>query len=373
MRIIERLQWIKYTILIGLFSSVCLSYNLWAGQRWFPKVPLLEGFSTLQAPYDYVYLIVLLLFIATDFILNQRWTSILLILFSVFLILEDENRLQPWFYEYLIMLFVLAFYKRRVDDPNNYISVFVSLQMMLALIYIFSGIQKMNANFMETYSWFVHPLKSMISDRQFQNILRFGHIVPYLEALIGIGLLIKPIRFITISLAIFMHVFILLMLGPIGNSYNYVVWPWNLIMITLCLLLFSGQTKERYFSISYLFKNLGFYTVIGLMLIMPLFSLKNDWPSYLSNSLYSGNTDDAKIILSDKALNSLPYYIRNFVVKNSDYNLLYIKTWCITELKTPCYPEKEVFDGVKTEVEHLTGFDGQDVRLEYKERQKILK
>ena len=55
MRITQRLQLIKVTVLIGLLISVLLSINLWAGQRWFPKATLLNEHLQLNAPYDYLF------------------------------------------------------------------------------------------------------------------------------------------------------------------------------------------------------------------------------------------------------------------------------------------------------------------------------
>ena len=55
MRIPQRLQLIKLTILIGIFISIVLSLNLWAGQRWFPKSPLFTDFISIQSPYDYIH------------------------------------------------------------------------------------------------------------------------------------------------------------------------------------------------------------------------------------------------------------------------------------------------------------------------------
>ncbi|MBS1638019.1 MAG: hypothetical protein JST26_19050 [Bacteroidetes bacterium] len=373
MRITARLELIKYTVLIGLLISVAISYNLWAGQRWFPKAPLFEGWTGMVPPYDYVNLALLLIFILLAVFFRSNWSSILLILFSMYLIMDDQNRLQPWFFNYLLIVFVLLCYKKRVDDPNNYITVFISLQLLVALIYIFSGIQKLNNAFVkDTYTWFIEPVYSHVSDRQKINLMKFGSLVPYVEMIIGAGLLVKSMRFIFLPLIIFMHVFILCMLGPMGKSYNYVVWPWNIVMMVLCLLLFAGNTRERYYSWTYLFKSGCFYLVIIFMLIAPVFSLFNRWPSYLSSSLYSGNTNSGDIILSDKALKSLPYYIRNFVVKNSDYNVLYVKAWCITELKTPCFPEKPVFMQTCRYIREITNSDSSDVKIEFKERQKLI-
>ncbi len=372
MRITQRLQLIKLIVLAGLLVSVLLSLNLWAGQRWFPKVPVIEGFSGLTAPYDFISVAVLFSLLFVCFFSRSRKPVWCLLLFCLYLCFEDQNRLQPWFFNYLFILFILQFYKQRVDESNNFISVFMCLQILVALIYIFSGLQKFNAFFAtDTFPWLIDPLKSILNTKQLALLSKAGKLVPWIELFTGIGLLIKPLRFIALPLVIIMHVFILLMLGPAGRSFNYVIWPWNIVMILLCLLLYSNVKQERFFDISFLFKHISFYLVMLVMLILPVFSFSNKYDSYLSSSLYSGNTHGCKLILSDRAYSKLPLYIRAYVVRNSDYNLLYIKQWAMAELNTPCVPEYRIFEKVQERVILLSRSSPEDVKLDFKERQKL--
>ena len=213
MRLTHRLQFIKLTVLLGLFCSVVLSYNLWGGPRFFPKAHLFANFQSLQAPFDYLYLILLVILIIVSFLSQSKIPTLFLILFSAFLCIDDQNRLQPWFYNYILILFVLLFYKQRVDESNNYTSIFITIQVLVALIYIFSGLQKFNSFFIEdTLKWVISPLETHFSIRQINLILKLGHSIPYLECFIGIGLLIKPLRYLAVPLVIIMHLLILVKL-----------------------------------------------------------------------------------------------------------------------------------------------------------------
>ena len=372
MRIPQRLQLVKYTVLIGILISVLLSVNLWAGQRWFPKAPLFNSLASIPEPYDYINLAVLILLLFFSFISSSKKPIIFLILFSIYLCVDDQNRLQPWFYNYILILLIYLFYKQRVDEPNNYITVFISIQVLIALVYIFSGLQKINSHFVpETFSWFISPLKSILKPRQMTILMGFGKFTPYLEIMIGLGLLTKPTRYIILPIVIMMHIFILFMLGPTGKSFNYVVWPWNIMMIILDLVLFASVDKERFFDIAFLFKGLCFYIVITLMFIFPIFSFQNKYDSYLSSSLYSGNTHKCTLILSDNAYYKLPYYIKNFVTKNADYNILNISKWSMSELHAPCAPEYRVFKTVQFYIMHITQTSAKDVKMEFIEREKL--
>lgn len=371
--IYNRLKLVKMVTAVGMMLSMILSYNLWGGQRWLPTCPFITGFY-IQPPWDYalpaisVLLLIALLFNPP----RPRLLLFFLLLINITLVLLDQNRLQPWFYIYNSIFLVLLFYNWRIDNINSYHSFFIIVQLIVASVYVFSGIQKLNPNFTtDTYAWFIKPLSRFVSERQMGVLLKTGVVIPYIEIFIGFGLLLKPLRFLAVPLLVITHVLILLLMGPFGNDYNSVVWPWNLTMIALALLLFSGSTMERYYSITHLFNIPVFYLVITFYWILPASNLWNYWDTYLSFSLYSGNNHSAKIILSDKAYDQLPYYIRSFVHTEEGDHVLYPKQWCTHELNAPLYPEKRIFENVNRRVEVLTGCSAPDVKLVYIEKRKI--
>lgn len=372
LNIFHRLRLIKITVAVGMLLSICCCPNLWAGQRWFPVSPVFEGMY-LSPPYDYILLVLeIILLLSLTVSSKPRLITFFILLLNIILILFDQNRLQPWFYLYNSILLVLFFYNWRIDNINNYHSFFIILQLCIASVYVYSGLQKINPNFVnETYKWFIKPLSSFFSERQMTTIGKTGYVVPYLEIFAGIGLLIKPLRFISVPVVIIMHVCIILLMSPFGNNYNMVVWPWNLIMIILVLLLFSGTTTDRFFSVTHLFKIPVFYIVVTFYWVLPALNLRNHWETYLSFSLYSGNTHNAKIILTRSAYDKLPYYIRHYVNYEGEEWMLSPKLWCINELKTPMYPEKRIFKRTADYIKVLTHCDDKDVKLVYIEKLKM--
>ena len=372
LNIFHRLRLIKITVAVGMLLSICCCTNLWAGQRWFPVAPVFNKLY-LQPPYDYVFLVLeIILLLALTISSKPRLIIFFILALNLTLILFDQNRLQPWFYLYNCILFVLFFYNWRIDNINNYHSFFIILQLCISAVYVYSGLQKINPNFVnDAYKWFIHPLSAFFSERQMLTILKTGYAVPYIEIFLGLGLLIKPLRFISVPVVIIMHISILFLMSPFGNNYNMVVWPWNLIMVVFVLLLFSGTTTDRFFSITHLFKIPVFYVVMGLFWILPTVNLRNHWETYLSFSLYSGNTHNAKILLSVNAYERLPYYIRHFVYYEGGEYALNPKLWCINELKTPLYPEKRIFERTADYVRVLTNCTDKDVKLVYIEKLKM--
>ncbi len=369
LNIFHRLKLIKIVVALGLLFSMLCSYNLWAGQRWYPVCPVFSNWY-IAPPYDYILfaaeIILILLLMVAD---KTRLLIFLLLVLNLAFVLLDQNRLQPWFFIYNSFLLVLFFYNWRIDNVNNYNSFFIILQLCFCAVYVYSGLQKFNPGFVnETYPWFIKPIAAFVSDRQMITLNKTGYVIPFIELFIGFGLLIKPVRFIAIPLVILLHVIILLLMGPLGNNYNAVVWPWNIIMIILALLLFSGKTNERFFSVSHLFKLPVFYLVMLLFWILPVFNLAGKWETYLSFSLYSGNNHNAKMILSDEAYNRLPYYVRHFTYYEGGQYVVYPKEWCLTELKTPLYPEKRIFKRVFEHIKVISNSTNEDVKLVYIEK-----
>lgn len=372
LNIFQRLKLIKVAVAVGMLLSILCSYNLWAGQRWYPVCPVFSNWY-ISPPYDYSLLvleiILILLLIVAD---KTRLLIFLLLLLNLAFCLLDQNRLQPWFFIYNSFLLVLLFYNWRIDNVNNYNSFFIILQLCFCAVYVYSGLQKFNPGFInDTYPWFIKPLEKFVSDRQMATLHKTGYVIPFIEIFIGIGLLVKPLRFLSIPLVVLLHVIILLLMGPFGNNYNAVVWPWNIMMIILALLLFSGKTNERFFSISHLFKQPVFYLVMILFWVLPAFNLVGKWETYLSFSLYSGNNHNGKILLCDEAYHRLPPYVKHYAYYQGGQYILYPKEWCLAELKTPLYPEKRIFEHVTEYVKIISNSTDEDVKLVYIEKLKL--
>lgn len=372
LNIFSRLKLIRLVVAVGMLVSILTSWNLWAGQRWLPTCPLIPDLF-LAPPYDYILLAAQIgLLLVLLFTSKVRLVLFLILLLNCYMVILDQNRLQPWFFIYNAIFMVLFFYDWRIDNVNKYYSYFIILQILFSAVYVYSGLQKFNGNFInETFPWFIKPLDGLLSARQLQAISKAGYIVPIMEISIGLFILVKPLRFIAIPMMIIMHLVIIVVMGPTGRNYNSVIWPWNLIMIVIGLLLFSGKTTERYFSIAHLFSVPVFYMIVALFWIMPAANLFNKWDAYLSFSLYSGNTNDAKIELTEAAYNKLPLYVRHYAITVNNQYVLYPKWWCMNELNVPLYPEKRIFDKVTTHITILCGNLQKDVKLVYIEKQKI--
>src|ERR1041385_5377815 len=223
-----------------------------------------------------------------------------------------------WFYQYVFMLLALAF-----TAPERAAN---TCRLILVSIYFWSGLQKLNPGFFhDTFPWLMEPITRHVHA---DALLQFAFVVPLVETGIGIALLTRRTRKPALIVAAAMHGFILLMIGPLGQRHNSVVWSWNIVIALAAFLLFW---KAPDFSARDVLQPRGarFHAlVLALFTVAPALSFFNAWDHYLSWSLYSGNKTDADIYMTDAVANKLPGEVLEFVTEEGpDRNGLNIHEW----------------------------------------------
>ena len=362
-----RFFWTRIVIVAGFLAGILLSTRLWISTRNFPLVPVVRGFPQIPSPLDYfclLGLIVLLLLIA----LSSRpgkYIAGVLVLIAV-LGFFDQCRWQPWAYQYSLMLAAFGFFYWKGGQPQDQPAVLNMCRLILAGIYFYSGLQKINPNFAPH----VFPHLFGAGGATASPVQALAMVPPFLEASLGLGLLMRRVRNLAVLAASAMHGFILLRFGPLGYNYNNVVWPWNLAMITLLFLLF-WQTDFGFGEV--LWRNPFAYqkVLLILVLIMPLFSFFGHWDSYLSWSLYSGNVDGANIFVGDAVAHQLPGYLQKYLKHLSENNnQLTIRDWSMGELNVPPYPETRIYRAIGADVCRLS-HNSADVALYVREKSTV--
>jgi hypothetical protein len=315
-----------------------LSPNLWVSARTYPLTPLWNAVPPLPYPADYALFGLFVALAAGVGIARGRavgWLAAVALAVAAFLVLEDVSRLQPWLYQYSFMLLALCLYgwgRIGMQDALN------TCCLIVAATYFWSGLQKANAGFFEvTYPWLVGPLTERLPDWAGSALLSGAYAVPVVEAAIGVGLLTRRFRKLAVAGAAFMHAFIMVCVGPWGNDYNAVVWPWNFAMVAFVLVLFwrppDGPSPWSILVPGRNFFSFGFAlraAVLVLFALMPLFNFFGLWDSYLSSSLYSGASKRAYVMEWD----------------GSEWKTTRIGGLAEGELNAPAYPEERVFESV---------------------------
>lgn len=335
---------------IACLASMILCYKLWFNERNFPLTPVFDILPHWAHPYDYILPGISGLFLLGVILHRTPQRFVILFLLSALLLaVLDMNRWQPWFYQYILMFFILAFFNYRCDDSRQQTAIILTFKLMVASIYIWSGLQKLNPHFLsDTFPWLMEPITNHMAANSIDNFKFLGYSFPLIETATGICLLIPSLQKLACISAITMHIFILIVLSPIGHNYNPVVWPWNVAMIAFVLLLFYN---EVHFNSIDLRNALRFYSVkivLVLFMLMPLFNFFNLWDSYLSHNLYSGNTSGGELYISNEMKEKLPEHIKPYAYESADgQSDITIKYWCMKELGVPAYPERRNFEAVK--------------------------
>jgi hypothetical protein len=350
----DRLLLLKISLALALLVEFLLSAKLWISSRAYPLTPIFEGLPTIPTPIGELWLI-LLLFLLVAIILARRPRAYIIafVFLAGLLSLFDQSRWQPWFYQFLFMLTALALYPWGEQDITKREAALNVCRLIVACTYLWSGLQKLNVTFVEdVFPWLIEPLVGLLPGSLEELIRPSGIAVPIVEAGIGIGLLTTRLRNTAVILALGMHIFILFCIGPFGHDWNTIVWPWNVAMIAFVVILFwqvEGFSAKRVLIP-------GASPFHGLVLVlfgvMPLFSFFGLWDSYLSASLYSGNTKSVAIYISDAVKNRLPAKIRDPALKSQTdgANIVSINDWAFEELNVPPYPEDRVFKNVAKSV-----------------------
>lgn len=344
----SRLFLIQLTLVGATIAGILISLPLFFTERGYPLIPIIPNIL-LPTPWDSVALILFgLCLIAILLKPKAAWPVISALVLLLFIILFDYTRLQPWIYQYGWMFLILAVTRKQTMAEDSTLKFF---RFLVIATYAWSGIQKLNAAFIETgFPWLVSPIVTRLPESIQMHAYNFGIIAPLFELAIAIGLTFKKTRTASIVGAICMHLLILFSLGPFGHNTNSVVWPWNIAMISFVVILF-WKTSESASDIAWVKKSTLQKILLIFFGILPLFSFSYLWDSYLSMALYSSNTKYASISIPETMLAQIPYPLATYAVhSNSEMSIIPVVDWSFGELRVPAYPEIRVYKQIARDI-----------------------
>ena len=326
-----------------------ISWRVWTPHRDFPRIPWIE--IPLNDTFHYVLFGLSCLFLVCSVILKIPKKIILFFLFvELLLLVLDQMRWQPWEYQFMLTTLFYLIY----SFQNRFKHL---LLLLFSATYIYSGLHKFNFGFVES-NWgemilsHVFGIKHWWKNNEALFLIGFG--IPILELTLGICLLFFKTRKIAIFGLIVMHLFILLVLSPLGVNFNVVVWPWNALMILFLILLKVDLNQPINWNND--FKKPFVRIVFCILFIFPFSNLFGYWEHYLSFGMYSGkgyrmymcidsNTDVEKFQLKQVK------YDRFELCPN--HRLINMGTWSLNELKVPIYPEKRINKAIENYFERM--------------------
>ena len=107
----DKLAVIRLAAFIAFMLAMFMSWNLWFSDRSFPMATF---FNWLPEPNGSVDLILILLFVIFFgvFVFKPNWkVGGVITLLYVYWALLDQNRLQPFFFELIFVVFAISYYK----------------------------------------------------------------------------------------------------------------------------------------------------------------------------------------------------------------------------------------------------------------------
>ncbi len=330
-------------MLLGLLAGLALSQKLWLSSRLYPLTPVFPFIRPYNPPADRVVFYAVIFLLALLCIAPKRHFLIAALALLFLLAMQDQSRWQPWFYQYVLMLLVLAF----AGDSREE-ALLNTCCMIVAATYFWSGLAKFNPHFInELFPALLEPLagKRLAHDPIVHSL---GVTAAFIESATGAALLFPRVRVTALSCAIAMHLFIFISLGPLGHNFNGVVWPWNAAMIAFLFILFFRRTKPFGFREVVWGRNFLFQRIVFLLFgVMPALSFFGLWDQYLSSALYSGNRNSGVIYMTDAVYDRLPGELQNYVTdEGPNRNGLDINSWSYFELSVPSYPEIRIYRSV---------------------------
>jgi len=342
----EKTNWLIRLTCLFWIASKLICWKLWLADRLFPLIP---PFDFLHLPANMHY--VLFGFSLTTLVLlmispKKRSLQIAVIVIEIISCLLDQNRWQPWEYQYIFTLFIF------VANKKDEASIKPVLIFLLASIYFYSGLGKINPVFLQSIWYNLLLSKNFgVSYALAHNrwIYHAGYLLGLIEIILGLGLLFKRTRKIASILLISMHILILIVFGPFGLNYDRVIWPWNISMIGYLIILMKDS--EEQFS----FKSLELRwnpLIVVLFGVMPLLSLFGWWDYFLSSSLFSSRpTDMYMCVPINEKIPLYEYADEGKSPCDSTLGMINVRSWAFEELNAPGYPQRRVYVKMKEQLE----------------------
>jgi hypothetical protein len=351
---------------LAIAGSLLLSWKLWISSRLFPLAPVSNSLPAIPYPVDYIWFLSLLaLLAAISFVSRPRKLILVFLGLAVLLSLWDQTRWQPWFYQYLFMLAAVGLFAWKKPEAANNRAALDACRLIVVSTYLWSGVQKLNVTFVrETWPDMAGFLPSSWQSAVNQVPSFLILVIPFMEILIGLGLLSRRFRNGAVMLAAATHVAILMLLVVSGE--NIVVWPWNIAMVLFVWILFwqDKETTARRILVG----KKAFHTLVLILFgVLPSLSFVDLWDSYLSSALYSGNTYQAAIYMSPSVMARLPAAIHPHIWQRSKPFFLDINRWGYGELHVPVYPEPRVYRHITKQICQYAETDS-NIELRIKER-----
>ena len=228
--------------------------------------------------------------------------------------------LRPDVYFLLLCLWIAIFCRTREQ-------VSLGLRLVLAGMYIWTGIHKINPDFLKGMAPFLqkHIFHGVVSD----DLLHAAVVsFPVSEILLGLLCLLPFVRIRAIA-GIMLHIVILGTL--IGSGWNLSMLAWNLFLLLCFVFLWNDSAR-------YSGENIRRNAIPALLsLLFPALFLLGYWPVFASWPMYSARVESYYVDIPEKTALDPPPVIKPFVYKLDNTYYVGLTQWADAETGgAPC-------------------------------------
>jgi hypothetical protein len=315
---------------ITLPLQMFLSHRLWwpGADRTFPIVGWLDWPHAVHGGIS-TFIAIIFVAAAAGWLSPQRWAWLSLLGWALAASC-DINRCQPWVWMWVLLAL------GQLGTTSRYPALW-----LLPAMYAWSGFHKFSpwsadvfTDFYQAFAW-TRPLV-------------YWPLAAYLptmmECAIAVLLLRNHTRIWGAVLATALHLYIIVLLSPMGLDWNAVVVPWNFAMIALVWAFHSATSVERTSLYSPVF-----VAMIGLALIGPVLNYWGLWPETFSWKMYS-NTQPEATLSYEKGIPPCPNMAVIWRKKAQQNRHLLLDDWAMDNLGTPPFNHLQLYQTIARRV-----------------------
>lgn len=336
---------IRRIVAAATLVQLILSQPLWAGDRLLPAAPVFWWLPHLPPMLEW-FIYILLLVGFSFLMLYPHRTKFNLVVSGLFVAywLWDYTRIQPYYIQFVLILGILSLYEVQEEENDRSADFTKVLGILMSFIYFWSGFYKLNgAYFEDIFPWFSNGFLGKLGFELHSPV--WGIMSASLEMFSGLLLLIPATQRFGMLITIGTHVFILLCLGPLGNNWNEITWPWNVAMPIVIFLVFKQALPLHTlrFNLNIVLSLVGVVLMAGLS---PALFLTGKWDSFFSFDLYAARTKHAYIYFKKEEIEKLPKTLHPYLseeVESSNYRVLQLTKIGFKTMRTLPYPETRAF------------------------------
>ena len=329
---IQKIKWIRILAVLGFVSVSLYTPQLWINTKDFPVIPLIDTSYIANSPFDTFIAYLFFGLLLSQLFIQRKTIGLLTVAVYVYLCLVDQNRLQPYFYQSILTLLIINIFPKEGRERT----ILFGLSLLFFATYFWSGIHKLNEIF---YTQWMHALTKHFAFVPKQLLLLFTYAVPFIEALLGIGLFVNKTRRISILLIIGMHTIIIGMLFYLGYGFNVV--PWNVQNIASVFVLFWCYPTKNTMQTFFFNFNYKKGIVLVFTIFLPFSNLFGYWDHLLSFSFFTSKLNYYYIEINDNELKeNLPDHISKYYRTIDNKTVIYPNEWAGDINRVLFYPEE---------------------------------